>query len=55
MPRAQVRGFRGATDVEKDLTDRLRSDLEYLAGWSPIRDLRILAQTVFVVIHPKAY
>ena len=29
---AQIRGFRGATDHETDLTSRLHADLEYIAG-----------------------
>ena len=52
---AQVRGFRGATDREEDLTSRLHADLEYLADWTPQRDLLLIAQTLRVLIHPKAY
>lgn len=52
---AQVRGFRGATEQEKDLTDRLQSDLEYISGWSLKRDLEIVLQTVSVLSHDKAY
>ena len=37
---AQVRGHRGATEVEKDLTDRLQSDLEYISSWSLRRDMK---------------
>ncbi|MEZ5682121.1 MAG: sugar transferase [Erythrobacter sp.] len=36
---AQVRGFRGATHEEHHLTDRVASDLEYLADWSIIKDI----------------
>ncbi|MEE4201526.1 sugar transferase [Erythrobacter sp.] len=52
---AQVRGHRGATEHEKDLTDRLRSDLEYVAGWSLRRDIEIVIATVAVLTHEKAY
>ena len=52
---AQVRGFRGATHQSSDLVDRLRSDLEYVNGWSLWRDVAILAKTVFVVVHGNAY
>ncbi|MCK9541354.1 MAG: sugar transferase [Novosphingobium sp.] len=31
---AQIRGYRGATDHESDLVNRLQSDLEYLEGWT---------------------
>lgn len=52
---AQVRGYRGATEKTSDVTDRLNSDLEYLAGWRLWRDVTILAATVSVLVHPNAY
>jgi exopolysaccharide biosynthesis polyprenyl glycosylphosphotransferase len=52
---AQVRGHRGATEHEKDLTDRLQSDLEYIAGWSLRRDIGIVLRTVMVLRHENAY
>jgi exopolysaccharide biosynthesis polyprenyl glycosylphosphotransferase len=52
---AQVRGFRGSTLYVKDITDRLSSDLEYLASWSLWRDLMILVQTVKVLFHKNAF
>lgn len=52
---AQVRGHRGATEVEKDLTDRLQSDLEYIAGWSLQRDIGIVLRTAMVLQHENAY
>ena len=52
---AQVRGHRGATEQEKDLTDRLQSDLEYISGWSLRRDLEIIFRTVRVLSHENAY
>lgn len=52
---AQVRGYRGATERASDLTDRLNSDLEYLAGWRLWRDVVILASTMRVLVHPNAY
>ncbi|GAC1575439.1 MAG: hypothetical protein NVS3B5_06440 [Sphingomicrobium sp.] len=52
---AQVRGFRGATDKEEDLINRVQSDLDYLLEWSIWRDLKIIMQTARVLIHPKAY
>jgi lipopolysaccharide/colanic/teichoic acid biosynthesis glycosyltransferase len=52
---AQVRGHRGATEAEKDLTDRLQSDLEYIARWSLRRDIGIVLRTAGVLIHDKAY
>jgi exopolysaccharide biosynthesis polyprenyl glycosylphosphotransferase len=52
---AQVRGYRGATDTRDALSKRVQSDLEYLAGWSLLRDIRILFATIKVVLHPNAY
>jgi lipopolysaccharide/colanic/teichoic acid biosynthesis glycosyltransferase len=52
---AQVRGHRGATEKEKDLTDRLQSDLEYIANWSIQRDIGIVVRTVQVLMHENAF
>ena len=52
---AQVRGYRGATDREIDLTQRLQSDLEYIEGWSLMRDVTIAWRTLLVLRHDKAY
>ncbi len=52
---AQIRGLRGATDQESDLSSRLQADLEYLAGWSILRDIRILFATVGVLVHDRAF
>ena len=52
---AQVRGYRGATDEEADLVNRLRCDLEYLEGWTIWRDLKIILMTVRVLVHDRAY
>jgi lipopolysaccharide/colanic/teichoic acid biosynthesis glycosyltransferase len=52
---AQVRGFRGATEHRRDIVNRLEADLEYLQGWSLMRDLGILAKTAKVLVHKNAY
>jgi lipopolysaccharide/colanic/teichoic acid biosynthesis glycosyltransferase len=52
---AQVRGQRGSTERESDLERRLRSDLEYLHDWTLRRDLAILASTIRVLVHARAY
>jgi exopolysaccharide biosynthesis polyprenyl glycosylphosphotransferase len=52
---AQVRGFRGATARRTDVTSRLKSDLEYVVGWSIWRDLKIIFVTFRVLIHPNAF
>lgn len=52
---AQVRGLRGATNRETDLQHRLNADLEYLDGWSLWRDVGIVARTMSVLVHDRAY
>lgn len=52
---AQVRGFRGATDNESDLADRLQADLEYMRGWNLWRDIAILLRTLNVLVHDRAF
>ena len=52
---AQVRGFRGATETEEDLTSRLQADLEYIQGWTIWRDLHVLLSTIKVMIHHRAF
>lgn len=52
---AQVRGFRGATPTESDLSSRLQADLEYVAGWTLWRDIGIMVSTLKVVIHERAF
>lgn len=52
---AQVRGYRGATNTRDDLVYRLQSDLEYVVGWSILRDIRILLATFSVIVHRNAY
>lgn len=52
---AQVRGFRGATHRREDLVNRLDADLEYVNGWSLMRDVVILFATLKVVVHRNAF
>lgn len=52
---AQIRGFRGETQEQEDLTQRLNSDIEYLEGWTLWRDFRIMIGTVRVLMHHKAF
>ena len=52
---AQVRGYRGATDTEEDLTSRLQADLEYIQGWTIWRDVGVLFSTLKVLVHDRAY
>ncbi|RJY09469.1 exopolysaccharide biosynthesis polyprenyl glycosylphosphotransferase [Aurantiacibacter aquimixticola] len=52
---AQVRGYRGATDTEADLSHRLVADLEYMRGWTLWRDVVILVSTLRVLMHDRAF
>ena len=52
---AQVRGYRGPTETEDALRNRVHSDLEYLTRWSVGLDVLILLRTVRVLLHPNAY
>ncbi|WP_158586877.1 exopolysaccharide biosynthesis polyprenyl glycosylphosphotransferase [Aurantiacibacter zhengii] len=52
---AQIKGFRGATNETRDLTERVRHDLEYISTWSPWLDLKIILKTFRVLMHSNAY
>jgi len=49
---AQVRGLRGEARKERDLIDRIHSDVFYLENWSPILDWVIIFKTAWQVIAP---
>lgn len=52
---AQIRGLRGATDEEHQLSSRLSADLEYIANWSILGDMWIMLMTVKVLVHDRAF
>ena len=52
---AQIRGFRGATETEVHLKNRLDADLEYIRSWSVWRDIKIVFATIGVLVHPNAF
>jgi exopolysaccharide biosynthesis polyprenyl glycosylphosphotransferase len=52
---AQVRGFRGETVLESDLSNRLQADLEYLENWTIWRDIQIIILTFKVLVHRNAF
>jgi lipopolysaccharide/colanic/teichoic acid biosynthesis glycosyltransferase len=52
---AQVRGFRGATERQLDLEQRLFADLEYVGQWSLLGDLLIVVRTFRVLLHRNAF
>jgi putative colanic acid biosynthesis UDP-glucose lipid carrier transferase len=49
---AQVRGLRGEARKERDLIDRIHSDVYYLENWSPIMDWVIIFKTAWQVFAP---
>jgi Undecaprenyl-phosphate glucose phosphotransferase len=44
---AQVNGFRGATDTDEAMSQRVEHDLYYIDNWSVVLDVYILFLTVF--------
>jgi len=50
---AQVRDLRGEILADKDVIDRVRSDLDYLENWSLLLDCEIIARTAWKVIFPS--
>jgi Undecaprenyl-phosphate glucose phosphotransferase len=48
---AQVSGWRGNTETERDLEKRVEYDLYYIENWSVMLDVKILLKTFWVVIH----
>jgi lipopolysaccharide/colanic/teichoic acid biosynthesis glycosyltransferase len=49
---AQVKGFRGITDTEDKIRNRVAHDLYYIDNWSLGFDLYIMALTL---ISPRTY
>lgn len=47
---AQVRGYRGAVDSDKDMEMRIRADIYYVRNWSFLLDLLIIYKTVKLMI-----
>jgi len=44
---AQVNGFRGPTDTDEKIRQRVERDLHYIDNWSFLQDLNIIWMTVF--------
>lgn len=54
---AQISGFRGEIETEKDIINRVKYDIFYIENWSPLLDIKIALQTLMNAIKgdEKAY
>ncbi len=50
---AQINGWRGETDTEEKLEQRVAHDLWYIENWSPLLDLYILAKTPLALLKTE--
>jgi exopolysaccharide biosynthesis polyprenyl glycosylphosphotransferase len=49
---AQIRGYRGEVTTQKDISERVRYDTNYLEFWSIWRDVWIVVETVRQIFRP---
>tara|TARA_B100001063_G_C16777786_1_gene567206 strand:- start:4664 stop:6019 length:1356 start_codon:yes stop_codon:yes gene_type:complete len=54
---AQVSGFRGEVETDKDIIGRVKYDIFYIENWSLLLDMKIIAQTFINAVRgdDKAY
>ncbi|MGY3795223.1 exopolysaccharide biosynthesis polyprenyl glycosylphosphotransferase [uncultured Aquimarina sp.] len=54
---AQVSGFRGEIETDKDIVNRVKYDIFYIENWSLLLDIKIIFLTVFNAVkgEEKAY
>ena len=54
---AQVSGFRGEVESDKDIIGRVKHDIFYIENWSLLLDLKIIIQTILIMFkgEEKAY
>lgn len=54
---AQVSGFRGEVETEKDIINRVKYDIFYIENWSLLLDMKIILQTALNAVkgEDKAY
>ena len=54
---AQVSGFRGEIETDKDIIGRVKFDIYYIENWSLFLDLKIIIKTIIKAIKgdEKAY
>jgi exopolysaccharide biosynthesis polyprenyl glycosylphosphotransferase len=51
---AQIRGYRGEVTTEKDISERVRYDTNYLEFWSIWRDIWIVLETIKQIFRPPS-
>jgi len=54
---AQISGFRGEIETDKDIINRVKFDIFYIENWSLLLDLKIIFKTFFNAVkgEDKAY
>lgn len=54
---AQINGYRGEVETEKDIINRVKYDIFYIENWSMLLDVKIISQTVITIFKgdKKAY
>lgn len=54
---AQINGYRGEVENDKDIVNRVKYDIFYIENWSLFLDLKIIFQTIFNIFkgEDKAY
>lgn len=54
---AQISGYRGEIESEKDIVNRVKYDIFYLENWSILLDIKIIIQTAYNAVkgEKKAY
>ncbi|MEN3323827.1 exopolysaccharide biosynthesis polyprenyl glycosylphosphotransferase [Mariniflexile soesokkakense] len=54
---AQIKGFRGEVETDKDIINRVKYDIFYIENWSLLLDIKIIIQTSFNIFkgEEKAY
>jgi putative colanic acid biosysnthesis UDP-glucose lipid carrier transferase len=54
---AQVKGYRGEIETDKDIVNRVKYDIFYIENWSLLLDIKIIVKTIINMIfgEPKAY
>lgn len=54
---AQIKGYRGEVETDKDIINRIKYDIFYIENWSMLLDLKIIFQTMLNTLkgEDKAY